>query len=500
MKSKTLTEVQAFISQHPVPMFIGGKWISSAKTFEVKDPGLGQTMAHVAEGDAKEIDQAVDAAAHAFKKTNWASMPASERSVYLHRLADLIDKHRHILAQIESLNVGKTLPLAEGDVNVAAQTFRYFADLSLHVQMKRHIPVSQYDAYTILQPYGVCGFVLPWNFPLLLAAWGIAPALSAGNTVVIKPAENTPLSTLYLCKLIQEAGIPDGVVNVVPGFGEKAGAALSKNPKLKRMSFTGSPETGRLIAAACGANLVPVKLELGGKGAAIVMDDVNVDEVAKELATIITCNTGQMCCTASRWLVQEKIYKEFVEKVTEYLKKTSIGYSLDAKAYMGPVVSEIQRKNILHLLEKGEKGGAKCLLKAKAMTVPGCEGGYFISPGLLEGTSENICAQKEIFGPISFLIPFKTEKEAIDIVHTTPYGLGNSVWASDPQKAERIAESLVAGINWINTHNAVPLGVPYAGYNLSGLGGGVNSLHTLMDYFRLSSIVRPRELVIAQGA
>lgn len=495
-----LPQVHSFISQNPVPMFIGGKWVKSGQTFETKDPGTGNILAHVAEGKEKEIEEAVDAAAKAFKHTKWATMPAAERSLHLHKLADLIDKNRHILSQIESLDVGKTLAMAEGDVDAAAQSFRYFADLAVNLRMKEPIAVSKFDAHTVLQPYGACGFIIPWNFPFLLAAWGIAPPLAAGNTVVIKPAENTPLSTLYLCKLVEEAGIPPGVVNVVPGFGQTAGAALAKNPKIKRMSFTGSPEVGRTIASACGANLVPVKLELGGKGAAVLLDDINVDAVAAELAKIITCNTGQMCCTASRWLVSDKIYSEFVEKVLSHLKKTAIGYSFDENAWMGPVISEKQRKRILALIAKGEKSGAKSLLKLKELRIPGHEEGYFVSPGLLEGDRENACAQEEIFGPVAFLLRFKTDKEAIELVHSTPYGLGNSVWSSDPQRAERIADSLVAGVNWINTHNAVPLGVPYAGYNLSGLGGGVNSMHTLLDYFRLVAVVRPRELAVAQGS
>jgi len=481
-------------------MFIGGKWMKSGQTFETKDPGTGKTIAHVSEGKEKEIDEAVDAATQAFKKTKWASMPAADRALHLHKLADLIEKNRHILSQIESLDVGKTLAMAEGDVNAAAQSFRYFADLAVNLRMKEPIAVSKYDAYTVLQPYGACGFIIPWNFPFMLATWAIAPPLAAGNTVIIKPAENTPLSTLYLCKLVEEAGIPAGVVNVVPGFGQTAGAALANNPKIKRMSFTGSPAVGKTVASACGANLVPVKLELGGKGAAILLDDINVDEVAATLANIITCNTGQMCCTASRWLVSDKIYSEFVEKVLGHLKKTAIGYSFDEKAYMGPVISEKQRKRILSLIEQGEKSGAKSLLKLKELKIPGHEEGYFVSPGLMEGFLDNVCAQEEIFGPVAFLIRFKTEKEAIEIVHSSPYGLGNSVWSADHERAGRIADSLIAGTNWINTHNAVPLGVPFAGYNLSGFGGGINSIHTLRDYLRMVSVIKPRELVIAQGA
>ncbi len=273
-----LPEVARFLQSSPLQMFIGGHWTGATggQTFEVRDPGEGTVIAHVPEGGAADIDLAVKAAHEAFRRSGWAEMPANDRAVLLHRLADLIDQHRDIIAQIESLDVGKPIPAAAGfDIPHAAQTLRYYADLSVHTRRREPIAVSGFDARTVRSPYGACAFIFPWNFPFLLVGWGVAPALAAGNTVVIKPAEDTPLSTLYFGRLVQEAGIPPGVVNVVTGYGHTAGAALAAHPGIHRMSFTGSPEVGRLIAESCGRNLVPVKLELGGKGAAVLFDDID---------------------------------------------------------------------------------------------------------------------------------------------------------------------------------------------------------------------------------
>ncbi|MEK7706827.1 MAG: aldehyde dehydrogenase family protein, partial [Verrucomicrobiota bacterium] len=322
-------EVSKFLSAQPLKLFIGGRWIEarSGKTFETLDPGEGKMLAKVSAGENVDVDAAIVAAQEAFRKSGWATMPVNDRAVILHRLADLITKHQDILAQIESLDVGKPRGQAAAfDVPHAAQTFRYYADLAVHTRSREPIAVSGFDAHTVRVPYGVCGFIFPWNFPFLLVGWGVAPALAAGNTAVIKPAEDTPLSTLYFAKLAEEAGVPSGVVNVVTGFGDTAGAALARHPGLKRMSFTGSPEVGRLIAEACGRNLVPVKLELGGKGAAVIFDDVNVSAVADALAGAVTLNAGQVCCTATRWLVHEKIRDEFVKKATATLSAMTIGY------------------------------------------------------------------------------------------------------------------------------------------------------------------------------
>lgn len=379
-------EVSKFLSAQPHKLFIGGKWVAAqdAKTFETRDPGEGKVLANVAAGDAPDIAAAVVAAQEAFRKSGWATMAVNDRAVILHRLADLITKRQEIIAQIESLDVGKPRGQAAGfDVPHAAQTFRYYADLAVHTRRREPIAVSGFEAHTLRVPYGVCAFIFPWNFPFLLVGWGIAPALAAGNTVVIKPAEDTPLSTLYFAKLVEEAGVPPGVVNVVTGFGETAGAALARHPGIKRMSFTGSPEVGRLIAESCGRNLVPVKLELGGKGAAVIFDDVNVDAVADSLAGAVTLNAGQVCCTATRWLVHEKIHDQFVGRATATMGGLKIGYGADADTNIGPVVSEKQRARVLSYLEKGAKTGAKMLLEGGRAAVKGHEQGYYVKPALM---------------------------------------------------------------------------------------------------------------------
>jgi len=489
-----LPEVERFLASDPVKMFIGGAWVESVdgSTFPTRDPGNGKILAQVAEGTAADIDRAVEAARKAFRESGWATLPTNERAVYLHRLADLVDKNRSILAQLESLDVGKPLSQAEAaDVPNLAQTLRWYADFSAHARHREPIAVSGFEAYQVRHPYGVAALVLPWNFPLLLVGWNISPALAAGNTVVIKPAEDTPLSTLYLCKLVQEAGIPDGVVNVVPGLGHKAGAALAAHPGINRMGFTGSPEVGKLIAQSCAKNLVPVKLELGGKGAAVVFDDVDVVDVASKLVSALTFNTGQVCCTATRWVVQESIADRFIEVAGAMLERIQIGYGLDARTQMGPAVSEIQRQRILGYIEKGRKAGAEAVLPGGPAMVEECPGGFYVKPAILAGDPGNVCAQEEIFGPVAYLIRFRDEQHAVDTVNSCPYGLANSVWTAEAARAGRVAEALVAGNSWINAHNIFPHGVPYAGVNLSGLGGGVLGPDTYYDYLRPQSVVRP---------
>jgi len=367
---------------------------------------------------------------------------------------------------------------------------RYFTDLALNVQRRTALPVSGHDAWTVRQPWGPCGFIFPWNFPFLLIGWGISPALAAGNTVVIKPAEDTPLSAVYLARLAQEVGIPDGVINVVPGVGEVAGQALAANPKLQRMSFTGSPEVGRLVAESCGRNLVPVKLELGGKGAAVVFDDVDISETAAKLVGAITFNTGQVCCDATRWLIHSSIYDKFVAECVDRMKKVRIGYQLDASTQMGPVVSETQHKRVLGYLERGQAEGAEVVLEGGPATVEG-RNGHYVKPALLAGSLDNVAAREEIFGPVAYLAPFDTEDQAIEMTNATDYGLANSVWSSDLSRAYRVAEVMCAGNSWINSHNVFALGVPYGGVHKSGLGGGVLSIETLLDYWRNVSVVRP---------
>ena len=488
-----LTDVGGFLAQVPIKLFIGGQWVAAKAggTLETIDPGNGTALARVSAAEAADVDDAVGAARHAFRHSSWATMLSNDRAVILHRLADLVDKHAATLAQIESLDVGK--PLAQPsafDVPNCAQTLRYYADLSVHTSRRQSIAVSGFEAYTARVPYGVCAFIIPWNFPLLLLGWGVSPALAAGNTVVIKPAEDTPLSALYFARLAEIAGVPAGVINVIPGDGHTAGAALAAHPGINRMSFTGSPEVGRGVASACGRNLVPVKLELGGKGAALVFPDVDVESTAEALSGAITLNSGQVCCTATRWIIHNSIYQRFVEAAKKRLQETRIGYGLEPATQMGPVVSEKQKRRVLGYLLEGERSGAEVVLRGGSEHVTGHDG-FFVRPSLLAGDHRNRCAQEEIFGPVAYLMRFEDETEGVDLVNRSNYGLANSVWSADLQRARRVAESMVAGNSWINAHNVFKHGIPYGGCNLSGLGGGVLGPDTFFDYLRPQSIVRP---------
>jgi acyl-CoA reductase-like NAD-dependent aldehyde dehydrogenase len=525
LPTNVLPEVAAFLAQDPLPAMIGGQQVlaSNDETFCTLDPGSGMPLAEVAAMQPDDVDRAVKAAQHAFDTTGWPQLSPNERGVLLHRFADAIEKRKPIIAQIEALDCGKILAQAEGDVQNCVDTLRYYTDLAIHVGGKGDSPhlcvapvgpfrraptggwsgtvpfsaqcssplaIAGHEARTVRLPWGPCGFIFPWNFPILLVGWNISPALAAGNTVVIKPAEDTPLSAIYLARLAREVGIPDGVINVVPGLGQTAGAALSAHPGLKRMSFTGSPEVGRLIAAACGQNLVPVKLELGGKGAAVVFDDVDLPRTVEALAGAITFHTGQVCCDATRWLVHQSIYKKFVAASVERLGRVKVGYQFDPDSQMGPVVSEKQRKRVLGYLEHGRQEGAELVLEGGPAQVAGRDG-FYVKPALLAGSLGNVAAREEIFGPVAFLTSFGSEDEAVDLVNATDYGLANSVWTSDLARANRVAEAMVAGNSWINAHNVFPHGVPYAGVNRSGLGGGVLSVETLFDYWRSLSVVRP---------
>lgn len=492
MPDRAVSDVAEFLSQSPIKAFIGGNWVCAddGATISVCDPGTGNPIAEVPALSAPDVDRAIQAADRAFRTTGWADMPANERGVLLHRLADAVEQHKDVLSQIESLDAGKVLRQAAGDVQNFVDTMRYFIEISLHVQRRIPLAVAGHDAATLRLPWGPCGFIFPWNFPFLLTGWNIAPALAAGNTVVIKPAEDTPLSALYLAKLAQQVGIPDGVINVVTGYGETAGASLAAHPKLKRMAFTGSPEVGRLVGEACGRNLIPVKLELGGKGAAVLFDDVDVDATANALVGAITFHAGQVCCNATRWLVQRPIYDHFVNTCVARLREVQVGYQLDDATQMGPVINAKQRDRVLGYLERGRAEGAELLLEGGSANVDG-RNGFYIKPALMAGDLDNIAAREEIFGPVAYLSSFDDEQQALQMVNATEYGLANSVWTADLDRANRVAERMVAGNSWINAHNLFVHGVPYGGINKSGVGGGVLSNETYMDYTRGLSVVRP---------
>ena len=491
MAEKLNGNVTAFLKE-PLAHYIGGKWLFSADgaVDNVINPSDGTVITKVAMASAHEVDAAANAAHSAFPA--WAAKPGNERAVLLHRLADSIEKHAGDLAQLESLDVGKAIVNSEAfDIPFGVEGIRYFADLALHSHHDIPLALKHIEARTHRVPYGACGFIFPWNFPYDLLIWGIMPALAAGNTVVVKPSEVTPLSTLYVCKLAAEVGFPAGVINVVNGTGSKAGTMLTGHPLIKRMSFTGSPAVGKMIGETCGRNLVPCKLELGGKGAAVIFDDVDVDATAQQLAAAITLNTGQVCCTATRWIIHEKIHDQLVTKAAEILKSTRIGPALDRSTQMGPLVSKVQLERVNRYVENGKKQGARAILEPRTLHITGHEGGYYVSPSLLTGSSDNVCCREEIFGPSAYALTFRDEDAAIQQVNSLSYGLANSVWSRDLQRANRVAERMIAGNSWINAHNVFAYGLPYGGANLSGMGGGVNSPETFQDYLRSQTIARP---------
>jgi aldehyde dehydrogenase (NAD+) len=480
--------VQTFLSSMPISD--SGYSTSATAREQVVNPSDGSVLTEVTIGGKREVDIAVTDAERAFPA--WAALRPEDRAQILCRFADELAKHSVELAQLESLDVGKPITAAEGfDIPFGIECFRYFAEFSKQAQYDVPLVLEELEARKWRAPYGVCGFIFPWNFPFILLSWGIAPALAAGNTVVVKPSELTPLTTLYAAKIAGEAGVPSGVFNVVVGTGTEAGTALASNPRIKRISFTGSPDVGRAVAEQSGRNLVPCKLELGGKGAAVVFDDVDVDAVANQLAAAITLNTGQVCCTATRWLLHEKIYDCFVSKVSELLKRTKVGPGLSSETQMGPLVSDTQRRRVLNYLESGKQQGAKAVLDGGAIYPRGIESGFYVMPALLEGPDDNVCWREEIFGPCAYLLRFKSEDSAIAAVNGLPYGLANSVWSADLKRANRVAERLVAGNTWINAHNLFAYGLPYGGVNLSGMGSGVNSPETFYDYLRSQTIARP---------
>jgi aldehyde dehydrogenase (NAD+) len=486
-----LTETVDTFVHSPLLHTIGGKSVPSrdGKVQDVFDPSTGGKITSVAIGSGPEVELAFAAAQAAFPA--WAAKLPVERAVLLHRLADAMEKHSADLIQIESLDVGKALVTCESfDIPFGIASARYFAELVQHTPIDTPLALPHMDARTHRAPYGVCGFIFPWNFPFDLLMWNIIPALAAGNTVVIKPSSLTPLSTLFVARLAREVGFPDGVINVVVGGGA-VGRAIASHPGLKRMSFTGSTEVGKEIGEACGKNLVPVKLELGGKGAAVVFDDADLDATATQLAGAITFNTGQVCCTATRWLFQEKIHDVLVDKVIAILKATKLGPALDHDTQMGPLTSKVHYDRVLDHLARGKAQGAKTLLDAKQVSPAGYEHGYYMTPSLLTGAPENVCCSEEVFGPSAYILKFKDESEAIGLVNSLAYGLGNSIWSTDLVRANRVAEQLVAGNNWINAHNVFAYGLPYRAINLSGMGGGVNSPETLLDYMRPFTIARP---------
>jgi phenylacetaldehyde dehydrogenase len=481
--------VQEYLSR-PRKLLIGGHWLEamSGKTFETYNPATGEVLAHVAEGDRAEIDLAVIAARKAFETGPWPDMSPSERGRLLWKLSDLIEQHREELAELETLDNGKPLLFSRiVDVPAAVEAFRYMAGWATKIEgttIPISAPQAKYFAYTLREPIGVVGQIVPWNFPLIMAAWKLAPALAAGCTCILKPAEQTPLTALWLGELIQEAGFPDGVVNIVPGFGETAGAALAAHPDVDKIAFTGSTEVGRLIANAATGNLKKVSLELGGKSPNVVFADADLNAAIPGSASAIFFNQGQICTAGSRLFVHRSIFDKVVDGVAEESRKFRVGPGMNESTNLGPLVSREQLSRVCGYLDSGAKEGAKTITGVHRIG----DAGYFLEPTILVDVKPHMkVVREEIFGPVVVAIPFSDPDEVAAFANDTIYGLASAVWTRDISKAHRMAAKLRAGTVWINCYNVFDPALPFGGYKQSGWGREMG--HAAMELYTESKSV-----------
>jgi (Z)-2-((N-methylformamido)methylene)-5-hydroxybutyrolactone dehydrogenase len=456
------------------PMYIAGEWVESRSGdwFETFDPYTGKPWALVARGNASDVEAAVSAAATALSSGEWPALTASQRGRLLERLGDLIARDAEKLAAIEVRDNGKLIAEMGAQLRYLPQWYYYYGGLADKIE-GAVIPTDKAETfnYTRHEPIGVVAAITPWNSPLLLASWKLAPALAAGCTVVIKPSEHTSVSALEFCKLIQEAGIPKGVVNVVTGFGPEVGEPLVAHPKVAKVAFTGGELGGQKVYETAAKGLKPVTLELGGKSPNIVFDDAVIDEAVKGAISGIFAATGQTCIAGSRLLLQESIHNAFMDKLVAFAETARMGNPMQPETQVGPVTTRPQYEKILSYIDIATQEGAACVLGGKRATRPECGDGWFIEPTIFTGVDNHMrIAREEVFGPVLSVIRFRDEAEAIRIANDTPYGLAAGVWTTSIKRAIRTAEQLQAGTVWVNTYRAVSYLSPFGGYKRSGLG------------------------------
>lgn len=490
LRYSTLPEPQTSPDILYTGLFINNEWHKSktGRTFETKNPTTTKKIADLQYAGKEDVDLAVQAAHNAFRiGSPWRRMNASERGVLLYRLADLIERDRVYLASLETLDNGKPYSISYNvDLPMSIKNIRYFAGWSDKNHGKTIPMDGDFYAYTRHEPVGVCAQIIPWNFPILMMAWKLGPALATGNTIVLKPAEQTSLTALYIAQLIKEAGFPEGVVNILTGYGD-VGAALSCHNYVDKVAFTGSTKVGKLIQQASGqSNLKRVTLELGGKSPNIVLADSDLD-YAVELAHFgLFFNMGQCCCAGSRTFVEDKIYDEFVERSAERAKKRSVGDPFDLNIEQGPQVDQKQLDNILGLIKTGNDQGAKLVVGGSRVdNLPG----YFVQPTVFADVSDDmIIAREEIFGPVQQIIRFKQMEEVLERANNSSYGLAAGIFTKDIEKANYFVQGLRAGTIWVNTYNAFGAQVPFGGYKMSG-HGRENGEYALQNYTEVKSVV-----------
>ena len=455
-------------------MYIDGGWQdpASGEHIETSNPYTGQPWGLVPRGNAEDVGRAVDAAKKAFDSGEWPKVTATGRGHLLRKLADLLKENADSLAEIEVKDNGKLIAEMGVQTKYAAEWYYYFGGLADKIE-GGVLPIDKADhfTYTSHEPLGVVAMIIPWNSPLLLLAWKLAPALAAGNTVVVKPSEYTSASALEFAKLVEQAGFPKGVFNVVTGYGLEAGEPLVEHPDVAKRAFTGGSSSGTRVYEKAAAGLKKVSLELGGKSPNIVFDDCNIENAVKGAISGIFAATGQTCIAGSRLLVQQSIHDEFAEKLVEFAKTAKMGDPMSMDTQVGPVTTPPQFEKILGYMDVAKEDGAECVLGGKRAERPECGDGWFVEPTIYTGVNNSMrIAQEEVFGPILSIIPFKDDEEAVEIANDVIYGLAAGVWTSDIRRAIEIPKRIKAGTVWVNTYRAVSYMAPFGGYKTSGLG------------------------------
>ncbi|AMA73100.1 MULTISPECIES: aldehyde dehydrogenase family protein [Aneurinibacillus] len=483
--------VEDFLKGEPKKLFIGGEFVESlsGRTFNTINPATGERIASVYEADKEDVNRAVEAAERAFKGS-WSKVTPSERGRMLWKLADLIEEHAEALAQLETLDNGKPIREARAvDIPLSIDHFRYYAGWATKIagEVIDNSVGRNMFTYTRREPVGVVGQIIPWNFPLLMATWKLGAALATGNVVILKSAEQTPLSAIYLAKLIQEAGFPEGVVNIITGYGPTAGAAIVQHPRIRKVAFTGSTEVGKLIMQQAAGNLKRVSLELGGKSPNIIFPDADFSKAIPGALMGIFFNQGQVCCAGSRLFVHKKVFDNVLSDMTSYASKLKQGAGMDESTQIGPLVSEEQFSRVSNYLRKGIEEGANPLTGGQPL-----EGaGYFIPPTIFADVQDHMTiAKEEIFGPVVAAMPFDDEEQIADVIrraNNSEYGLAAGVWTTDVRKAHKVAHALEAGTVWVNCYNALDAAVPFGGYKQSGFGREMGS-YALELYTQVKSI------------